>query len=297
MKLSIVILNWNSNHHLVRCLQSLGNCTVEPREIIIVDNGSRDGSQEFLQSMEQRGHVRVILNPSNQGVGPARNQGFAVARSEYVLSLDADTQIIPGAIEELLRTMESNPTVGLCGARLQGPDGERQYTCREFPTLQSKLFRQLPFSLRRFLLREQELLDWDQDGSRYVCYVIGACQMMRRRALEQVGAYDPAIFYGPEDVDLCLRMWSAGWKVLYVGRAAIIHSEQRITKGWDKLFSRATRAHIKGLIYYFWKHRYLFRPPLALANLGAPPLLLSSCPPKLSRAAEAQCARAGKAVT
>jgi len=247
--------------------------------------------------MERKGELRAILNCSNQGVGPARNQGFTAARGEYVLSLDVDTRVTPGAIEELLQMMEFNSEVGLCGARLQGPNDERRYTCGKLPTLHSKLFRQLPFGLGEFLLRKQQLLDWDRADLRYVSYVIGACQMIRRRALEQVGLYDPAIFYGPEDVDLCLRMWLVGWKVLYDGRAVIIHTEQRITKKWSKLFSRTTRAHIKGLAYYFWKHRYLFRPPLTLANLGAPPLPLSSCPPKLSRAAEAQRARAGKAVT
>jgi GT2 family glycosyltransferase len=268
MKLSIVILSWNSKDFLMRCLQSVGSCTIQPREVIVADNGSRDGSRELLLSMQQRGEVRAILNLSNHGIGPARNQAFAVARGEYFLSLDVDTEVIPGAIETLLQTMESNPNVGLSGPRLQSPKGERQDTCRDFPTLQTKICRQLPFSLRRVFLKKAELLDWDHQGLRYVDYVIGACHMIRRSALEQVGPYDPLIFYGPEDVDLCLRMWLAGWKVIYNGRALIIHTERRITKKWSEMFNRTTRAHIKGLAYYFWKHGYLFRPPHAPSKQG-----------------------------
>lgn len=262
MKLSILILTWNAKGHLLRCLDSLKACTVPDWEIIVVDNGSTDGTVEYLEALQRAGEIRVVFNGRNLGVGPARNEGFKVARGQYILSLDVDTEVQPGAIEHLVAVMDKHGDVGLCAARLHGPDGELQHTCRHFPTLQSKLFRQLPGPLRSALLQEDELLDWDHRGLRYVGYVIGACQMIRHTALAHVGAYDPAIFYGPEDVDICLRMWQAGWKVLYDGDAVIIHHERRITKNWRRLFSRTTRAHMKSLVYYFLKHRYLFRVPV-----------------------------------
>ena len=101
--------------------------------------------------------------------------------------------------------------------------------------------------------------DWDHLDIRDVGYVIGACQMIRRRALEEVGMYDPKIFYGPEDVDLCLRMWKGGWRTTYNGRAVIVHHEQRITRDVRKLGSGMLWNHAKMLAYYFSKHAYLFR--------------------------------------
>jgi len=262
MKLSIVILNWNSAAELRRCLRSLATCTVAPREIIVVDNGSLlDDSPVLLSELEAAGAIRCIRNERNLGVGPARNQALAVAQGEYILSIDSDTEVTPGCVERLVATMDAHPELGLCAARLHAPDGSLQFTCRRFPSLQSKLCRQLSLSLRDEVLRLDELRDWDHRAPRYVDYVIGACHCMRRNALDRVGFYDPNIFYGPEDVDLCLRMWKTGWKVLYEGRAVIIHHERRVTKRWSKLLSRATREHFRGLVHYFRKHRYLLRPP------------------------------------
>jgi GT2 family glycosyltransferase len=156
--------------------------------------------------------------------------------------------------------MESDQYVGLSGAKLIDPEGNLQYTCRYFPTLWSKLGRQIPAILQDHLLKDDELRDWDHINRRYVGYVIGACQMIRREAMEEIGLYDDNIFYGPEDVDYCLRMWKAGWRVLYSPAAVIVHMERRITKKhpWR---NRLFWVHLKGLVRYFWQHKYLFRAP------------------------------------
>ena len=134
--------------------------------------------------------------------------------------------------------------MGLVGPKLVGADGELQYSCRRFPTLVDKLLRRLPARFGRAVADDVELRWWDHAGVREVDYVIGACQLIRRSALDEVGLLDEHIFYGPEDVDLCLRMHRAGWQVEYVPAAVVTHLARRITR---KLLSTLTVQHVHGL--------------------------------------------------
>lgn len=97
------------------------------------------------------------------------------------------------------------------------------------------------------------MAEWDRSDIREVDYVIGACQFIRRETMDQVGLLDERIFYGPEDVDYCLRTHRQGWKVFYFPLTSIVHFEQRMTK--KKLFTKITWRHLKGIIYLFIKYR------------------------------------------
>jgi len=262
IKLSIIILNWNSKEDLKKCLISIyKNTLLKEKEIIVVDNGSRDGSVEFIEKSYPE--IVLIRNEKNRGVGPARNQGMKISKGEYIMVLDVDTEIQPKAIDNLIEAMEKYPQVGLCGPKLIFPSGRIQYSCRKFPNILSKfVFRRLPERLSSIFLLKEEYRKWDHSSPRCVGYVIGACQLIRRKAMNQVGFYDERIFYGPEDIDYCLRMWKAGWKVLYYPRAEIIHKESRITKGiFSQLKNPIFWEHIKGLLVYFRKHRYFLKRP------------------------------------
>lgn len=260
-KVSIIILNWNSVHYLDVCLCSiLRNSLLTPSEIIVVDNGSEDGAITFLKSNYPT--VNLVVNKQNRGVGPARNQGIRLSSGKYILVLDVDTIVPIGTVNNLIQCMDKDEKVGLVGPKLVSPSGGLQYSCRKFPTITSKLFyRHLPPTLSHRFLADEELLFWDHAQPRCVGYVIGACQLIRRKAVQEVGLYDERIFYGPEDIDLCLRMWKAGWKVLYNPNAVVIHGEQRAARTIDKVFDRLFWEHLKGLLIYFSKHRYLFRRP------------------------------------
>jgi GT2 family glycosyltransferase len=252
--ISIIILNWNSMGFLEPCLASIQKVLHWPdTELIIVDNGSRDGSLEWLEANYPQ--ANVIRNPVNRGVAPARNQALRIARGRYLLLLDVDTLVKPGALETLLKYMDAHPWVGICAPKLVSPEGRLQYSCRKFPTIWSKVLRRLPLAWASRQLDEEELKTWDHNGVAEVEYVIGACQLVRRRALEEVGLLDEVIFYGPEDVDFCLRAWKRGWKVVYNGDAMIVHHELRVTR---RVFSRLTLHHLRGLVYFFIKHRYFF---------------------------------------
>src|SRR5262249_44998616 len=155
----------------------------------------------------------------------------------------------------LLADMETHPNVGLCGPKLVGLHGQLQLSCRLFPTLSDKLARRFPFAFTQRISRAAEMADWDHNCVREVDYVIGACQIIRRAALEEVGLLDGRIFYGPEDIDLCLRLHQAGWRVVYNPEAVVVHRERRVARSF---LSRLGWKHFWGIIYYFCKHGYLF---------------------------------------
>jgi len=257
VKLSIIILTWNSEHLLRRCLSSIqANISLNDYEIIIIDNNSTDGTREFFKSIEEEDLYCFILNAKNRGVGPARNQGIQVAKGEYLLILDVDTVVQQDAIDRLVGYLDNMTKCGLVAAKMMDANGNLQYTCRKFPTVGSKFLRRVPFVWAQRLLTKEEMRDWDHDSIREVDYVIGACQLIRRSVVDEVGLLDENIFYGPEDTDFCIRIWQAGYRVVYNPEAIIIHDEQRITR--TKLLSRISWEHAKGLVYFFWKHKYLF---------------------------------------
>ncbi len=257
-RVSAVVLTWNSARSVGRVLAALrrqDDCG--PLELVVVDNGSGDGSLEIVR---RYGPALVIENRRNLGVARARNQGLRAAQGDYVLLLDSDAVMTPGSLRTLVEFLRLHPRAGVVGPMLVAPDGTLQYSCRRFPTLPGKLLRQLPASWRTAgsLTVEEEMRDLDRSRPQAVDYVIGACQLIRRSALDAVGLLDERMFYGPEDVDFCLRAWRAGWEVWYVPAAIVVHDEQRVTRRRPGML---TVRHGLALAYYFWKHRYLWRRP------------------------------------
>lgn len=250
---AVVLLTWNSERHLDGCLRSLESAADRPMQLVVVDNGSTDSTREKIRELAP--HAELICNEENRGVAPARNQGLARVRAPYGVLLDVDTVVEPGALGHLFRHLDEESDVALAGARLLLPDGSVQPSCQRFPTLRDKLVRQLPRFLGADLLRDVEMWDWDHLDTRDVDYVVGACQAIRMSALREVGGLDDAIFYGPEDVDLCLRLRLRGHRVTYVGTSVIRHECQRVTR--HRLDGLAWR-HLVGLFHYYRKHGYLW---------------------------------------
>lgn len=252
-KASIVILTWNSLEVIRACLSSLARgLTQYAYEVILVDNGSRDLTPAALR--HEFPCMRLLINRRNRGVARARNQGILVSQGEYIVLLDDDTIVQPGALDSLITYGDEHPHVGLCGPKLVDHQGQLHLSCRLFPTLSDKLARRLPFRFAERMKREAEMMEWNHGTTRAVDYVIGACQVIRRTALVEVGLLDERIFYGPEDVDLCLRMHRAGWQVMYHPESVVVHTERRVTRS---VFSFLSWKHGVGVAYFFWKHRYL----------------------------------------
>lgn len=252
---SIVLITWKMKKYLEVLLPSIKKYSKDfTYEIILVDNFSEDGTIEYISRSHPE--IKIIKNIINAGVAPARNQGLKIASGRYLLVLDADMELKENSIKKMLDYMESNSHVGLLGCKLLDSANTLQHSCKHFPTLVSLFARRLEgfdFVRNSKILRYHTMADWTHDNIIEVDYVIGACQLFRRKVLEKIGLYDNRIFYGPEDLDFCLRVWRGGWSVAYFPHTTIIHFEQRITK--KALFSKITFKHLQGIFYIFRKYK------------------------------------------
>jgi exopolysaccharide biosynthesis polyprenyl glycosylphosphotransferase len=256
-EVSITIIAWSSRRRLEDCLESIYSGTRQAEfEIIVVDNGSSDGAGETLR--RRFPHVRHLNNAKNQGVASARNQAIKTAAGDFVLLLDADTRLSPGAIDELLAFAKNTPEAGIVGAKIVDPNGKLLLTCQRFPTIFTPFLRRLqfiPFFRNNHMLREHAMADWDHNSVRVVDYVAGACQLIRREVIQEVGLPDEKIFHGPEDADYCLRAQAHGWKVFYYPHATAIHDKRRRTGAF---FRPLNWKQLWAIFYFFQKHGYLF---------------------------------------
>ncbi len=252
--LSVVVLTWNSLRHIDLCVRktledvSRAGCSCE---FFVVDNGSTDGTAERVRELAAvHPQIVPIFLESNRGTTVPRNLALRRATGELICVLDSDAYPRPGCLSTL-RDVLRDPKTGIAVPRLEYPDGRYQKSVDVFPTLGRKLRRAL--FLRAMESRESQPPEGPVD------YAISAFWMFRHELLETVGLLDEKIFYAPEDVDFCLRVWKAGYTVRYVPRAVAVHDAQE--KSRRILPNRLTRLHLAGLVYYFRKHGYVFRPP------------------------------------
>ncbi len=252
IQLSAVILSFNSRRHIEHCVRSLAQALGQldgDHEIHVVENGSTDGSAELLRVLEQEFSplLRVIYNDRNLGTTVSRNHALRRVRGRYVLIMDSDAWVEAPVLRTLMRTLSENPQCGIVVPRLEYPDGRYQLSTDVFPTLIRKLYRLVR-------LRDLEARAQPPTQPCTVDYAISALWLLRSSLLNKVGLLDEKIFYSPEDVDYCLRVWKAGYTVIFDPRVTAVHDAQELSRG-AKLNGFATR-HAKGLLYLFWKHRY-----------------------------------------
>jgi GT2 family glycosyltransferase len=258
--LSAIIITWNSQRYIVGCLRSLAaEAKRRPMELFLIDNASTDGTLQVASEILTHSPfeaIHVIRLRRNHGTTRSRNLAFRKAAGEHVLVLDSDTELLPGAIEALI-TSAREPRVGIVGPRLISPDGSTQAASKRFPTMRTKLLKILGGTLLHGLAEADELYSrsiYDGDRSYEVDYCISATWLVNTVAMKEVGLLDERIFYAPEDVDYCLRMWMHGWRVLYNPIAHVIHHTQRMSYRSISIMA----SHAWGLLYYFYKHRYFW---------------------------------------
>lgn len=272
---SIIIVSWNVAALLARCLSALvaggalGNLNAE---IIVVDNASHDHSADVAESFPG---VRVARCRRNLGYGRANNLGFRLARGEHLLVLNPDTVPCAGSIERLAAFQKECPRAGIVSPRLLNPDGSVQAAAFRFPTLSMAaidlfpLPAVIPGRLRQRLYTSPLNGRYQEERARKVPFQIdhplGACMLLSRRAYEEVGGFDPAIFMYAEEIDLALRYEAAGWECWQVPGAEVVH-----------LGGQSTRQAPDAMQVRLWRSRlYLYRkhyPPAA--RLGLSLLLL-----------------------
>jgi len=226
-KLSVVIVSWNVRALLQRAIRSIQQSWKEngALEIIVVDNDSDDGTVAMVET--QFPDVQLIANAYNAGFTGGNNQGIRASRGELILLLNPDTEIKDKALQKMVNYLEDHPDVGLVGPQLLNPDGTRQSSRRRFPTIPILFLESTwsqPLAPKRLLARyyveersaqETQLVDW----------VTGAAMMIRRRVVDSVGPLDESFFMYSEELDWCRRIKDAGWDIVYLPEAAIVHHE------------------------------------------------------------------------
>ncbi len=256
MDVSAVVLSFNSRRYIETCVRSLmkayAACGVQG-DIWVIENGSRDGSVDLLKSLQAEvgPSLNVIYQPENTGTTRSRNLALRQATGDAVLILDSDAYMNAEALAGLLAYQREHPHAGLVVPKLTYPDGRFQLSVDVFPTIARKAQRL--WSLRALEASQPPASAGPVD------YAISACWLLSRPALQATGLLDERIFYSPEDVDYCIRVWKAGFQVHYVPGFSVVHDAQEISRPKGLLaINKFTIRHAKGLAYLFAKHRYGF---------------------------------------
>lgn len=245
---SIVILNWNGRKLLKNCLTSIKENTSYPNyEIIVVDNGSTDGSQTFIK--ESYPNINLIENKKNLGFSKANNQGIIAAGGDFIFLLNNDTQVTKNWLTNLIEVAESDSKIGIVGCKMIFPNGEVQHAGGYITNA----------GIGRHYSNGEE-------GE--VEYVTGASMLIKREVIDKIGLLDekftPIYF---EDTDLCFRARKAGFKVVYTPKSSIMHYEAATTKQKKWMYFVMNRNRIRFMLLNFSKIRLLKAIPWEILRI------------------------------
>ncbi len=220
MKLSVIIVSYNTKKLTLNAIKSVfADTSVKEKEVIVVDNGSSDGSVKSI-AKHQNNHkkLKLIVNDENKGFSIANNQGIRTSIGEYILLLNSDTSVKKGALVKMVSYAEKHPEVGIVGARLLKGDGSLQSSCFNFPTLAR--------AVSQYWLGKGKPLDKFAPKTKApvgVDVVVGAAMLITPQAIKKIGSLDQRYFFFYEDLAYCREVKKAGLKVYYLPDAEIIH--------------------------------------------------------------------------
>lgn len=274
MKISVVIVSYNTKELLSDCLKSacisLQNI---PSEVYVVDNDSKDETAEMVKTNFP--HVKLIANTKNLGFSKANNQAINKVKGEYILILNPDTKLMPDTIEKMLKFMNKDDKIAVSTCRVELPNGQIDTDCRRhFPTPFrafchfsgfSKLFKGSKIFDQYYMGYIPDNIDHEVDSC------VGAFMLVRKSAIEKVGLFDEDFFFYGEDLDWCWRFKEAGYKIIYTPRAKIIHykgassgmkkTSKDVTKVNPQVKKKALKESTRAMILFYKKH-YMDKYPL-----------------------------------
>lgn len=257
LDVSVIIVNWNTRELLRQCVQSLMSYTASTTtyEIIVVDNGSADGSPEMVA--HHFPDATLLCNQDNLGFAMANNQAIAQSTGRYILLLNSDTELRSDALTAMVSFMDAHPSAGMCGTKLLNADGTRQYSCDLFPRTPLRMIRE---KIRDTLKPHQRnpwqnrMAAWNFDSNFVVDYLIGAVLLIRRDTLQQIGLLDERFFMYAEDIDWCYRAFLKGWQTYYLGTISIYHYNRGSSEKSFELSARLQRLRRQSLLQFYRKH-------------------------------------------
>jgi len=223
-KLSIIIVNYNTSEELAVCIKSIIQYTKDIHyEIIVVDNNSQDDSKIILK--EKFEEVKSFFLCKNMGYSFANNYGLQRCDSEYILILNPDTYLWEDSISKMVRFMDGHPDIGVLGPDLKDIHGRSQLPASRFPGLMQQLFEALflKIILHRIARTKKQKESLAQNIPFEVDWIAGACFLLRRNVYLEVGGLDNEFFLYNEDVEWCLRIKKAGWRIFCYPKTCVIH--------------------------------------------------------------------------
>jgi hypothetical protein len=268
--LSIVIVTWNAKQVLLDCLDSIRR-EVDSRsdagrirtETLVVDNGSRDGSVAAVRELHP--WAEVIALPENVGFAAGNNAGLRRAKGRHAVLLNSDTVVLRDALESGVRYLDAHPDVGVAGLQLLNPDGSKQNCIHNYPGLLTEIFPK--WVLETAFPGRYPSKRYHHAAPIEVEAVLGACLFVRREVWESVGPMPEEYFFFLEETDWCARIARAGWRIVHIPDARVIHIFGASTK---KKVPAETRIEYHRSLYRFFGRN---RGPLALALVVAIRLL------------------------
>jgi len=221
--ISAIVISYNTRAMTLDCLRSLyGDLGEMPSEVFVVDNASSDGSAAAIRDAFPQ--VIVIENARNAGFGAANNQAMRLARGEFLLLVNSDAILKPGAIAAMFEPMHADDRCAVVGPQLLNADGSLQPSCYKFPGPMRSIFENTlltaAFPNHRVF---GDYRAWKHDTRREVQFVIGACLLVRRSAVDEIGLFDEAFFLYAEETDWLYRFGRAGWKIWFTPAAQVFH--------------------------------------------------------------------------
>jgi N-acetylglucosaminyl-diphospho-decaprenol L-rhamnosyltransferase len=248
--LAVVILNHNAGAEIFKCLSALDG--EGQHETVVIDNASTDGSPERISA--ERPEVTLVRNDVNVGFAAGANQGVRATSAPCIVLLNPDAVVRPGALKALAAALDAHPKAAAAAALVLNPDGTVQPTKRAFPSLWHAALHGLVGLVwpGNPGTRAYTLADADFDTARTVDWVACTAVALRRESFEAVGGFDEGFFFFVEDVDLCRRLWDAGWEVWFEPRAVVEHAWGT---SWTQRPLKFMWIHQRSLYRYATKHR------------------------------------------
>lgn len=253
-QVAVIVLNWNCREDTLECLYSLADLTYPNYEIIVVDNGSTDGSVEAVREVFPA--VRLLVNSDNLGFAGGNNVGIRHALKQdmdYVFVLNNDTTVAPTLLNELVTTAEADSQVGLVGPKIYYYDQRDKLW---YAGAREQWLRRIPGTVGL-----DELDRGQYDLPRETAFIYGTAMLIRRQVLKDVGLFDERFFAYHEDADFCMRARRAGYRCIYNPRGMMWHKVSATTRATPHIqdYLRA-----KGRILFFVKHLHGIRLMLVL---------------------------------
>ncbi|MCK5267149.1 MAG: glycosyltransferase [Spirochaetes bacterium] len=276
MKISFIIITWNSEEYIEKCIYSYAQSVVLDgftAEFLIVDNGSADNTVKLLKdavlpALPAGCKTEIFEFKRNLGTTKSRNFALKRATGEYVVICDSDTEFLDGNWHSVTDYLSKNEKVGIIAPHLFYENGNSQNSVKLFPTFFDKLLKLRKIFFKFFESGKDFYPGFPWVTIRSVDTAISAFWIFKRELLSTVGYLDENIFYSPEDIDFCLRVWKSGKSIVFYPDFKITHNTQQLSH--TKPFSYIAVSHFVGLLYYFKKHSYWFSRTKLYGKLNKP---------------------------